>query len=209
MIETRTGLFGTYYGSPYNSSAALNTGEMEVNATYIRDYLMASGWTLNSICGMLGNMQVESSINPGRWQNDVVAPVDPTGVGYGLVQWTPYTNYTNWATSSGYSDPSVMDANLARIEYELANNLQWIPTIEYPMTFQQFKESTADADILAMIFLANYERPADPNQPIRGEYALNWYNYLGGIIGSSKKSKFKWVLYANKIRERNNNLRRL
>ena len=204
MILERTGLFGTYYGSPYNSSAALNEEQMKVNAEYIASALMTDGWTLNSICGMLGNMQVESSINPGRWQNDTVAPVDPTGVGYGLVQWTPYTNYTNWATSSGYTDPSIMDANLARIKYELANNLQWIPTASYPMTFSEFKVSTHTPYTLALTFLANYERPADPDQPMRGLYATNWYNYLKDHGFGRRKSNFKWVLYANKIRERNN-----
>lgn len=200
MIEQRTGTFGTYYGSPYNSSAPLNQTQMEMNATYISISLQNSGWTLESICGMLGNMQVESSINPGRWENDSVGG-DPTGHGYGLVQWTPYTNYTDWATNNGYSDPSVMDGNLARINYELANNIQWIPTIQYPMSFQSFKESTASPDILALAFLANYERPADPNQPIRGEYALAWYNYLKGKpYNTPKKHKFKWVLYANKLR---------
>lgn len=203
MIESRTGSFGEYYGSPYDSSAALTQAQMEINAYYIYMSLSASGWTLNSICGMLGNMQVESSLNPGRWENDTVGG-DPTGHGYGLVQWTPYTNYTDWAINSGYNDPSIMDANLARINYELANNLQWIPTLQYPMTFQGFKESTGSPDYLALAFLANYERPADPNQPIRGEYALAWYNYLGGITSSTpKKRGFPWIIYARKIRERN------
>lgn len=204
MILERTGLYGTYYGSPYNSSAALNNSQMEVNAKYIAEYLTNNGWTLNSISAMLGNMQVESSINSGRWQNDIVEPSDPTGVGYGLVQWTPYTNYTNWATSNGYSDPSVMDGNLARIEYELANNLQWIPTTQYPITFSEFKISTYSPYTLALAFLANYERPADPNQPIRGLYANNWYNYLKTHGFGIRKHNFKWVLYANKIRNRNN-----
>lgn len=202
MIEQRTGTFGTYYGSPYNSSAPLNQTQMEMNATYISISLQNSGWTLESICGMLGNMQVESSINPGRWENDSVGG-DPTGHGYGLVQWTPYTNYTDWATNNEYSDPSIMDANLARINYELVNNIQWIPTIQYPMSFQSFKESTASPDILALAFLANYERPADPNQPIRGEYALAWYTYLKGTPHNTPKHhRFKWVLYANKLRNK-------
>lgn len=202
MVIERTGTYGAYFGTPYDESAALTQSEMETNALYIYNSMAASGWTLESICGMLGNMQVESSLNPGRWENDVVGG-DPTAHGYGLVQWTPYTNYTDWATSAGYSDPSIMDANLARINYELANNLQWIPTLTYPMSFADFKESTASPDTLAMAFLANYERPLDPNQPIRGEYALAWYNYLQGFAPTSRKPhRFKWVLYANKLRSR-------
>ena len=202
MVEERTGALGTYYGSPYNSSGALTIGQMKVNADYLYyAFVNSAGWTLEALCGMLGNMQVESSLNPGRWENDSVGG-DPINHGYGLAQWTPYTNYTNWATSYGWSDPSTMDANVSRINYELANNLQWIPTLSYPYTFGAFTQSTASPYDLALAFLANYERPADPNQPIRGEYAMDWYNYLLGlhpkpIIG---KRKFPWVLYSGKFR---------
>lgn len=201
MVNERTGEYGTYFGSPYESSAPLNQAQMETNVLYIYNSLSVSGWSLESICGMLGNMQVESTINPGRWENDSPEGT-PTAHGYGLVQWTPYTNYTVWAVNNGYSDPSVMDGNIARINYELDNNLQWIPTFTYPMTFEEFKVSTNSPDVLAMIFLANYERPLDPNQPIRGEYAMNWYNYLNSIIDTPtiKPHRFKWVLYANKLR---------
>ncbi|MBQ1550710.1 MAG: hypothetical protein IIT81_01790 [Mycoplasmataceae bacterium] len=201
MIENRTGLFGNYYGSPYTSSAPLTEEQMKVNARYIYNALTNDGWTINSICGMLGNMETESSINPGRWQNDRVGG-DPTGHGYSLVQWTPYTNYTDWATASGYTDPSEMDTALDRIKYELANNLQWIPTITYPMTFQAFKVSTINPYDLAMIFLANYERPAEPYQPLRGEQAVKWYNYLQGEFGTDEKKKFPWFLYSRKLRDK-------
>lgn len=73
-------------------------------------------------------MQSESAINPGRWQSDIVMPQDSTYAGYGLVQWTPYTKYTNWIVNQGFSDPSEMDANIFRILYEVANDLQWIAT---------------------------------------------------------------------------------
>lgn len=205
MVEQRTGLFGNYYGSPYNSSSALTEEQMKVNATYIYNSLISDGWTINSICGMLGNMETESSLNPGRWQNDRVGG-DPTGHGYSLVQWTPYTNYTDWATSLGYTDPSEMDTAIDRIKYELANNLQWIPTFTYPMTFQEFKVSTQNPYDLAMIFLANYERPAVSYQPIRGEQALKWYEYLKGSGWTSEKKNFKWVLYAKKLRDKRLNI---
>lgn len=198
----RTGDYGSYWGNDFNSSNALNTAQMEVNALYFARSMRDSGWTLQSIAGMLGNMQVESSINPGRWEGDNVG----TGPGYGLVQWTPFTNYTSWATTHGYLDPSLFDGETARINFELANNLQWIPTLAYPESFEDFKNSTSSPFDLALMFLANYERPADPDQPIRGTYANAWYNYLLPFFptGDIKKHKFKWVLYSNKIRERNN-----
>lgn len=148
-------------------------------------------------------MQSESAINPGRWEGNRVEG-DPTNHGYGLVQWTPYTKYTNWVSG----DPSTMDNNLSRIIYEVENNLQWIATSTYNYSFREFTKSTESPYNLALAFLANYERPADPNQPVRGTQAEFWYQFLGGVqptpIGKKKKTKFKWVLYANKIRKRNN-----
>lgn len=40
---------------------------------------------------------------------------------------------------------------------------------------------------------------------IRYGMGYNWQIYNGGITPSYKKYKFKWVLYANKLRERSNN----
>lgn len=37
---------------------------------------------------------------------------------------------------------------------------------------------------------------------IRNGYGYNWVKYTGGITPDYKKYKFKWVLYANKLRER-------
>lgn len=203
MVTTRYGLYGEYYGSPYNSSSPLTEEQMKINATYIYNSLINSGFTINSICGMLGNMETESSINPGRWQGDRVGS-EAEGHGYSLVQWTPYTKYTNWCFQNGYDDPSEMDSALARINYEVLNNIQWSETEAYPYSFNDFKTSLQNPYDLALMFLANYERPLDPNQPIRGQQALKWYNYLGGITPSYHKKKvgFKWVLYANKLRNK-------
>ena len=119
----------------------------------------------------------------------------------GLVQWTPYTKYTNWILPA---DPSTMDNNLSRILYEIQNNLQWIATTQYNYSFSDFTHSTDTPYNLALAFLANYERPADPNQPARGRQAEYWFQFLGGITPIIiKKKKFKWVLYARKLRSKN------
>lgn len=151
----------------------LTQEEMETNARYIYNYLGSRGWSVNAVAGMLGNMQTESSINPGIWEG-LNAGVGP---GYGLVQWTPYTKYTEWCGERGL-DPSHMDSALQRIEYELENGLQYYPTESYPETFEQFKTSTKTPYYLGLAFLANYERPADPTQPARGIQAKSWYTFL-------------------------------
>lgn len=97
-----------------------------------------------------------------------------------------------------------MDNNLSRILYEIQNNLQWIATSQYNYSFSDFTQSTDTPYNLALAFLANYERPAEPNQPIRGTQAENWYQFLGGITPIiTKKKKFKWILYARKLRSKN------
>ena len=150
---------------------------------------------------MLGNMQAESAINPGRWQSDRVGNMSG---GYGLVQWTPATKYINWIGVS--NDPSTMDNNLSRIKWEAVNNKQWRKSKQYPISFKEFKSSTASVEYLAGAFLYNYERPAKYNLAPRVRNALYRWDYLGGVTpppeDETKKRKFPWVLYARKFRNR-------
>lgn len=151
----------------------LSMEEMQNNAKLIRDFFIEKGWSLNAICGMLGNMQTESTINPGIWESLDEGNLDG---GLGLVQWTPATKYIIWG-GDNYMDGT---RQCERILYEMENNLQWITTSTYPMTFKEFSTSTETPHYLAMVFIANYERPFDANQPIRGEQAKAWYDFLEG-----------------------------
>lgn len=177
----------------YFISAPLSQEEMENNAVVFWEYMQYHEWTLESVAAMLGNMQAESTINPGRWQNDDVGNLE---AGLGLVQWTPATKLLEYAEAQ---EMPYYNGNLQcdRINYELQEGLQWGETAEYPYTFQEFKESTEDPAILADWFLKNYERPLDPDQPIRGEYARQWYEFLGGIL--PKKKGTKWLYYMRKL----------
>lgn len=124
--------------------------------------------------------------------------------GYGLVQWTPASKYINWVSG----DASTMDNNLSRIQYEINNNVQWIPTSQYNYSFKTFTTSTDTPENLASAFLKNYERAGVEVEQTRRSNARYWYSFLSGedptppTPSFSKKSKFKWVLYANKIRNR-------
>lgn len=181
MATLRTGAYGNYYGSSYSTSSALTQAQMKVNATYIYKYLTAKGWTKNAIAGMLGNMQAESSLNPGRWQSE---DVGNTSLGYGLVQWTPATKYIDWCNLQGYSDPSEMDNNLSRILFELENQLQWIATENYNYSFEEFSKSNASVEELASAFLKNYERAGVEVEETRRSNARSWLDYLNGQSGS-------------------------
>lgn len=148
---------------------------MKVNAQYILNYLRSRGWTKNAVCGMLGNMETESTINPGIWQS---LNSGNTSGGFGLVQWTPATKYINWANNNGLTVAN-MDSELQRIIYEVEHGEQFYATSTYNMTFKQFTQSTQSAYYLACVFLHNYERPANSNQDeTRGNQATYWYNNL-------------------------------
>lgn len=162
---------------PVSKNDWLTQSEMEENATYIWQQMGPQGWTMESVAAMLGNMQSESTINPGIWQDLDEGNLDG---GYGLVQWTPASKYIDWANQHGYPIGDI-NGQIDRINWELANGAQWYPTSEYPLTFEEFKTSTQDPYYLAMAFINCYERPADPDQPWRGEQANEWYSFLGGI----------------------------
>ena len=153
----------------------LSTGEMQNNAQIIFNTLLLKGWSKNAIAGMLGNMQEESTINPGIWQK-----LNPNPrLGWGLVQWTPSTNFTDWAATNGYVNDDG-DAQLIWIDTVTASVGQWIPTTQYPETFGEFKVSTQTPEYLADCFLKNFERPEEIDQPDRQQYARYWFDWWQG-----------------------------
>lgn len=196
----------------YTGNRKLNEEEKKVNAYYIYVKLLQKGWTANAICGLLGNVEVESYINPGIWQG--LDEGDTLG-GYGLVQWTPATKYLNWCSENNL-EPSHMDSALARIEYEKEHGIQFDPeTPEYTMTFDEFTSSTDSPYTLGCVFAFNYEKSwvalygtAEEKQALRdqrGGNALKWYEYLTNgefpIIpsGKRKKHKYNFLLFKRRV----------
>lgn len=170
----------------------LDQSQMEINARYVWDFFQSKGWTINAVAGMLGNMESESTINPGIWQG---LEEDNYAGGYGIVQWTPATKFLNWCNDYlPAKNPTSMSANLERVIYEVENHLQWIPTDTYPLSFEEFTQSTATAYELAMAFIANYERPFEPYQPWRGTQAETWFTFLGGLPKNKKRMPLYFYL---------------
>lgn len=152
----------------------LSAAEQQNNALIVKQTLSSTGWTLNAIAGLLGNMQSESTINPGIWQS--LNEGNMSG-GFGLVQWTPATNFTNWADANGY-DWTNGDAQLLWIEQQTTPTGQWIPTTEYPLSFSEFKVSTESPEYLASAFLKNFERAGVEVEEQRRSQARSWFTFL-------------------------------
>lgn len=141
---------GGYSGSP--------TIEQISNANIIRSFFLDKGWTINAICGMLGCMQGESTINPAFIQathrsrlpnsandlTDVPNSVaknfydayygeDHRGYGMGLVQWDGYT----WITRN----PPYAEQKM--VAFAIANNIIWYDG--WTQMYRIHEEQTLDA----------------------------------------------------------------
>lgn len=176
-----------------SSNTYLTKAQGKDNAQYIMNYFAALGWTKNAISAMLGNMSVESTVNPGLWQGR--DEFDMSG-GFGLVQWTPATKYIDWAATIGaddYAEYKLIEPQCQRIQWELENNEQWQET--QGMSFLQFTQSTnPDLRYLSDRFCWGYERPADPDLVLRGQNSYYWYNLLSYAGANSTKTKIIFML---------------
>ena len=149
----------------------LSEDEVKHNAVLVCERLAKHGFTLNAISAIVANMEAESTVNPAIWEG-----LQPYIGGYGLVQWTPYEKYSDWAGEDWQGNG---DKECDRIAYEFENGVQYYPTDYYPIDGNAFKKSINNPKELASAFMYNYERPASyATQWYRQERALYWYDYL-------------------------------
>ena len=171
-----------------NENGAIGSEGMSNNSDIIKDYFYDNGWTMNAIAAIVGNMQVESGINPGRWENDDIGNLS---AGFGLVQWTPATKLRDWIDSEyGSEDYTNGDYQLERIIYELNNGLQYSPSKGFNETFSEWTISNKNPGYLAAAFLCNYERAANTGwgaQISRARIAEKWYQTFTG------ENPGKWI----------------
>lgn len=155
----------------------LTQAEMENNATEFYAYFNNKGFTLESVAGMLGNIQQESTINSG------IKQTESTSSGWGLIQWTPSTNLTEYTTTHGsmWSSGKIQSQ---LIWDEIINGYagQWIPKSEigYGYTGKEFAELT-DVDEACKAYLYERERAGIEALANRLTYANNWYEFLKGV----------------------------
>ena len=176
-------------------SPKLTVAQQQNNATIITQYFRAQGWTDNAIASMLANMDAESNgLNPAQTQNGF--PAGSASGGFGLVQWTPRTKYSDWAGADWQTN---FDKQLQRIMYELNNGLQWQwrPGYTQYISFYDFTRSNDSLDYLTGAFLYYYEGPGDPAATIgyRRSRAAYWYQYITGIAPGPAGNLPIWLLF--------------
>lgn len=201
---------GYWTGNQY-----LTEDQMIENATWIYNYLInlpgTQAWKHVAICCFLGNVQQESTINPGIWQDLTQTIKD----GYGLTQWTPSTKYTDWCKKERIS-PQYMDSALKRVQWECDNEGkgadQWYPTSKYPYTFYEFTQAD-DANISKWTecFMRCYERPAEEHANLFGRTnnSRYWHLYFRGLDPGPMPDptpehgrRFKWWMYMGRPNQR-------
>ena len=166
-------LYGWYYINQYQG---LSDDEKAHNANLAMSFLRQRGFTIYAAAGIVGNMWAESGLSPGQWQNNT-----PYSGGYGLVQWTPYTLYSNWA---GQDWENNGPKQMARLQYERENGLEFYPSTQFPqwrwssyVTMEPVEGMTdlETVNLAAEVFTYNYLRPADPSATMANrKYHARW-----------------------------------
>ena len=140
------------------------------NAQMVVNFLSGKDWSKEAIAALIGNMRHESSINPNMYEYGYSWGDDR---GFGLVQWTPRSKFWDWGLGQGYSETELRsgDSQLARIDYEVDNDIQYIPNghsarygyeSKYDFSFADFRQNTQGLTVnqLTEAFMWNYEGPA-------------------------------------------------
>lgn len=153
-----------------------SASQMQNNATEFYIYFINYGATLEAICGMLGNIQKESTLNPGIKQGSSIS------LGWGLIQWSPSTVLTNWCKTYGYNwydGAAQCDRISCEGEGTKGASGYWLPTSEYPYSWSEFLALTDVAEA-TKAYLYERERAGIEALDLRLQYANEWYSYFTG-----------------------------
>lgn len=199
---------------------ALDTAQQEHNARGLFTMLYRIGFTAGPISAMLGNIQAESGLNPGKLQGAAADPLPDNQTmltftaGAGIVQWTPAKDtivpYAISLSRNWYS----MVTQFMRLKYEYDNDFEFIGvTVNGQFynwdIFHDYEPDPLDPmqsiNDLAEAFLRGYLRPADPDATLRNRqyYSRLWYDLLKDFkpipvwmynnFNKRKEMKRRWI----------------
>lgn len=163
------------------------------NAWAVYAILYSLGWSMEAVCGVLGNIEAESGYNPWRWQSDIVLPQgDPridyqNAHAYGLCQWDPAGKYISGGGGYAGYGPNYSDKTGSAWEgtaqmWFLSDNADYYPTSAYPLSYETYKHATVaqgySVEYLARAWFYNFERGTwSDNRVTAAQY---WYSVFGG-----------------------------
>jgi hypothetical protein len=149
------------------------------NAAKVFNFLTSKGLTPAQAAGVVGNMILESGINPQRLQGTGLKTVTPASqitdpsTGWGSVQWTPNSKMIK-PTMSAQKDPNDLSIQLDYLWNELSTN---------ESAALAAVRATSTPEAAAQAFGAKYERPADlsASLSIRQTYAKAIFDNSSGV----------------------------
>ena len=178
-----------------------NTSFMENNAQEFYLEMHSKGYSLNSICAMLGNIQLESAINPT--QKELPTSQWTNQKGFGLCQWTPAQSLFDYCEVRGLS---FTDGTAQCIYLNDTGSLYWgnsqnpyAPSVSPPITWSDFTVSELSLDTLTDYFMYYYEKPNYEQSQLTKEERRNnasqWYDFLSENPPTPPSRRKKMPLY--------------
>ena len=205
-------IYNGWYVSPNWSDVGPSTGTPSAyqkdNADKIYNVFTALGWSVNAIAAMVGNMQVESGLDPACSYPRIGTTMATIGNtyatsypdnAYGLVQWKgrgsidPANNQlVGYAIRYGYEWYDG-DIQMNRMTWEYQNNQKFhAQTVDGTYwTYANFASSTSSPSVLAKAWMVCYEGTYSvlSNRQSNAEY---WYDYF--TQGPGPTPQDDWIL---------------
>lgn len=162
---------------------------MSIKTMY--DQLRAVGMTAEGACGLMGNMQAESSMQANIAQRGTTTLADDVytaaadrgmidfvhdSVGYGLCQWTYWSRKQDLLSFAAASGVSVGDEDM-QVQFCVKELREYFPGVWAVLT------SSHDLYECARIVCLQYERPAVNNVDARYRSAQDFFEQLAGGSG--------------------------
>jgi surface antigen len=177
-----------------DSYGLLQTGQKEQNAIAFYQFFIQNGYpiTLEALAGILGNISIESQLNPGQ----IEAPSrynkgwDEKRRGHGFIQWTGGSNgnnpLLNWCKDRSAKEGVTLDWHDLNVqcyriicEGEGINGAggTWIETRSYSYSWEDFCNIT-DVHEATKAYLYERERAGVAALQKRLDNADYWYTFL-------------------------------
>jgi chromosome segregation ATPase len=165
------------YGMVSSSTSVSSYSYGNSNEDIIWNFLKSKGLSDSAVAGVMGNLQMESSLNP----NALGRPTKQ-GRAFGIAQWLGgrRTGLENFAKQRGTSSSDI-NTQLEWLWHELTGSEK--SSLDYLMS-----NSNASASTIAAGFDRKFERSEGTSVASRQKYANNFYNQFSGKGGTSVSS---------------------
>lgn len=203
VISSGIRYFNVEQDSPYTNCGATDASlQGNENLQKIFNFFVQNGFSKEQAAGIVGNIANESTGDPERWQQDEKDHQDPpepdnTGIGWGIVQFTPARKMLTYASSMNVKAYDLS----AQLQFLLAQLNGTYPASDEKGAGDQIKSTTTVADATAAFMgtknissgqyaglYIGYERPADEAKDLAARVASAenaFRSYGPGVVATT------------------------